>query len=298
MLKKNYSKTSTVLLFLLPSLIGFLIFIFIPMIMVIVLAFTNYSGGSQFKFIGFKNFIIAFTKGEFIRYLGITFKYMIITVIFEILFGLAFALLLFNNFKGSAFFRSIFYVPNILCTVAIGLGFMFFFEPSSGIFNYALKSFGLPTSKWLGGENSALYSIIIVSVWQSFGYYMVLFIGGLQNINPSLYEAAKVDGANWMQKFTKITIPGLSPITFFAVTMAVISGFKVFNYIFVMTGGQNGGGPAGSTTVLAYDIYRNAFAFFRLGYASAESVLLIIIILLITIVQLIGQKKWVVYDAA
>jgi ABC-type sugar transport system permease subunit len=291
------SKKSTVAFFLLPSLVGFSVFILAPMFMAIILAFTNYSGGPAYEFIGMKNFVMAFTKGKFLSYLWITFRYMVITVIFEISLGMAFALLLSQNFKGAGIFRSIFYIPNILCSIAIGLGFLFFFEPTSGIFNHVLSTLGLPTSKWLTGTESALNSIIIVAVWQSFGYYMVLFVGGLQNINPSLYEAATVDGANWWQRFLKITLPGLSPIMFFATIMAIINGFKVFDYIFVMTGGQDGGGPAGATNVLAFDIYRNAFTYFRLGYASAESVMLILIVLTITVIQQIGQKNWVVYDA-
>jgi multiple sugar transport system permease protein len=125
----------------------------------------------------------------------------------------------------------------------------------------------------------------------------VLFIGGLQNINPSLYEASNMDGANKWQQFWSVTIPGLSPVLFFAITMAVIRGFQVFDFVYVMTGGQAGGGPGGSTTVLAFDIYRNAFQYYRMGYAASESLILMVIILAITAIQQIGQKKWVVYDA-
>ena len=121
-------------------------------------------------------------------------------------------------------------------------------------------------------------------------------LDGEHGSNPSLYEAASIDGAGWFSKFKAVTIPGLSPILFYGITIAIIRGFQVFDYVFVMTGGQNGGGPAGSTTVLAFDIYRSAFWHHRFGYAAAESVVLMVLILAITIIQQIGQKRWVTYD--
>lgn len=294
--KLTVRKGLTIASFLLPSFIGFVAFILAPMVMAVVLSFTNYSGGPVYRFVGVKNYIIAFSSAKFLSYLGITFNYMLVSVFFQITLGLAFALLLAKTFKGCALFRSVYYIPNILSSVSVGLAFMFLYEPSSGLINQVLISLGMTPLKWLAGENTALSVIITVTVWQNFGYYMVLFIGGLQNINSSLYEAASMDGANAWQRFKSVTLPGLSPILFYAITIAVIRGFQVFDYIFIMTGGQQGGGPAGSTSVLAFDIYRNAFTHFRFGYASAESVVLMIIILIITFVQQHGQKKWVNYD--
>lgn len=294
--KLQAKKSATILSFLLPSFLGFMIFIFLPMVMAIGLSFTNYSGGPRFRFVGLKNFSVAFSSPEFWSYLGITFKYMIITVIFQIVLGLAFAMILQHPFKGCGFFRSIYYLPNILSSVAVGLAFMFIFEPSSGLANSLLGAFGIDPLPWLAGENTSMSVIIFVTIWQNFGYYMILFIGGLQNINGSLYEAAEMDGANWWQKFKAVTLPGISPILFFATTMAIIRGFQVFDYVFVMTGGQAGGGPAGSTSVLAFDIYRSAFMHQRFGFASAESVVLMAIILVFTVIQQVGQKKWVTYD--
>jgi len=289
-------KTTTILSFLLPSFIGFLIFVFAPMIGAVLLSFTNYSGGPRYRFIGLKNYIVAFTSPDFLSYLFVTFKFMIITVLFQIGLGLAFALLLTRPFKGCGAYRGILYLPNILSSVAVGLAFMFIFEPSSGFMNQFLASVGLPTSKWLASSKSALSVIITIAIWQNFGYYMVLFIGGLQNISRTLYEAAEMDGAGKIKQFLHVTIPGLSPILFYGLTIAIIRGFQVFDYIYIMTGGQQGGGPAGSTNVLAFDIYLNAFTFFRFGYASAESVVLMLIILAVTYIQSHGQKKWVNYD--
>jgi multiple sugar transport system permease protein len=136
----------------------------------------------------------------------------------------------------------------------------------------------------------------MVTVWQSFGYYMVLFLGGLQTISRSLYEAAAIDGAGAVRRFFAVTLPGLSPIMFYSITIAVIRAFQVFDQVYIMTGGQLGGGPAGSTSVLVFDIYKNGFSQFRFGYAAAESVALLGIVLIVTAVQQRGQKRWVNYD--
>jgi multiple sugar transport system permease protein len=221
---------------------------------------------------------------------------MAVTVLFQIGLGLMFAMLLTRSFKGVSLYRGILYLPNILSSVAVGLAFMFIFEPSSGLMNQLLASIGLPTSKWLAGSKSSLGVIMTIAIWQNFGYYMVLFIGGLQNISTTLYEAANMDGAGKFKQFIHVTLPGLSPILFYGITIAIIRGFQVFDYIYIMTGGQQGGGPAGSTNVLAFDIYLNAFTYFRFGYASAESVVLMIIILSVTFLQNRGQKRWVNYD--
>ena len=294
--KADIKKGGAILSFLLPSFIGFVAFILIPMIMAVVLSFTNYSGGFRLNFIGLKNYSVLFASEAFLSSLYLTFKYMVTTVVFEIVLGLAFALALYKPFRGSSFYRGVFYVPNILASVSVGLAFMFIFEPTGGFVNGILSQLGLPTPLWLAGEDTALSVIIFVTVWQQFGYYMVLFIGGLQNVNQSLYEAASMDGAGYWRRFFSITIPGISPILFFSITIAIIRGFQVFDYIFVMTGGQSGGGPAGATSVLAFNIYRDAFMHQRFGYASAESVVLMVIILIFTVIQKVGQKRWVSYD--
>lgn len=295
-LQQNARGKLTLMSFLLPSLLGFLVFVFLPFVMAIALSFTNYTGGPNFRFVGFRNYQVAFADKVFRSSLSLTFKYMLVTVVWEIALGLLLAVILSKPFKGCAFFRGLLYIPNILSSIAVSLAFMYIFEPTGGIVNQVLRSLGLPTSQWLASQKAAMPVIEIVSVWQNFGYYMVLFIGGLQNVNTSLYEAAEMDGANAWQKFKTVTIPGLSPVLFYGITIAIIRAFKVFDYVFAMTGGQEGGGPAGSTTVLAFDIYRSAFMQFRFGYASAESVVLLIIVFIITMVQNYGQKKWVVYD--
>ena len=290
------NKWFTVLLFLLPSLIGFLIFVFIPTITVIGLAFTNYSGGFNISYVGLDNFIQALTNSTFQKALSNTIWFTLATVFFQLLLGFIFAVILNGKLIGRTFFRAVIFLPVILSNIAVSLIFVLIFHPSKGPLNNFLLSMGLPTVPWLTSPSTALLTIIIVTLWQSFGYYMILFLSGLQSISPELYEAGEIDGANAFQRLIHITVPMLSPTTFLCVIMAIINSFKVFDQIFAMTGGQLGGGPAGSTTVLVFDIYQRAFTNYEMGYASAESLILLLIVLLITIIQYRGQHKWVTYE--
>lgn len=297
-MKSSYrpNKWFTVLLFLLPSLIGFVVFVLIPIIAMICLAFTNYSGGFKTSFIGLDNFIRALNNSNFQNALSNTIRFTIVTVIFQLLLGLIFAVILNGKLIGRTLFRAIIFLPVILSNIAVSLIFVLIFHPSKGPLNQFLLSIGIPAIPWLTSPKTALMTIILVTLWQSFGYYMVLFLSGLQTISPELYEAGAIDGANSFQRLIHITIPMLSPTTFLCVIMSVINSFKVFDQIFAMTGGQLGGGPAGSTTVLVFDIYQRAFTNYEMGYASAESLILLIIVLLITIIQYRGQHKWVTYE--
>lgn len=286
----------TVLLFLLPSLLGFMIFLMIPIVSMICLAFTNFSGGTKFSFIGLDNFFRIVENSIFQRAIINTGIFTLITVVFQLLLGFAFAILLYKKIAGRTFFRSVLFLPVILSNIAVSLVFTLIFNVSNGPVNGFLKSLGLPEFPWLTSPKTALLTIALVAIWQSFGYYMVLFLSGLQTINPEVYEAGEIDGASPWQKLWRITVPLLSPTTFFCVIMAIINSFKVFDQIFAMTGGQLGGGPASSTTVLVFDIYQKAFTNLEMGYASAEALILFVIVLIITVIQYRGQNKWVTYE--
>jgi ABC-type sugar transport system permease subunit len=268
----------------------------VPIIAAFGISLTNFSGGPNFRFIGLTNYVNAFTSSTFLKYLSITVNFTFWTVLAQLGLGLVFALILNEKLLGRNFFRGVMFLPNVLSSVAVGLVFSLILDSSRGPVNQFLLSIGLPAPLWLAGEKSALPTIIMVTVWQNFGYYMVLFLGGLQTISATLYEAAAIDGAGPVRRFLSVTIPGLSPIIFFSVTIAIIRAFQVFDQVFVMTGGQLGGGPAGATNVLVFDIYKTGFSQFRFGYAAAESVVLLIIILAVTLIQQHGQKKWVNYD--
>ncbi|HOV38278.1 MAG TPA: sugar ABC transporter permease [Spirochaetales bacterium] len=292
----NRTPSSVIAVFLLPSLIGFIMFILIPIVMAVGISFTNFSGGPRFRFMGFQNYLQAFRSADFQHNFWITLVFTFWTVLFQIVLGLGFALILNERLWARNLFRGILFLPNVLSSIAVGLAFMLIFDPQRGPLNQLLRSWGMDPPLWLGSEKTSLLTIILVTVWQSFGYYMVLFLGGLQTINRSLYEAASMDGAHAIRKFLSVTLPGLSPIMFYSITIAIIRAFQVFDQIFIMTGGQLGGGPAGSTSVLVFDIYRNGFAFFRFGYASAESVILLCVVFIVTFIQYRGQNRWVTYD--
>jgi multiple sugar transport system permease protein len=282
--------------FLLPSFIGFLLFILYPAVATVGVSFTNYSGGRSATFIGLGNYVTAFQSDAFWNALWVTAKFVVTSVVLQLFLGFVFAVTLSRDLRGRQFFRGLFFMPTVLSAIAISLSFMLIFNPSRGPVNMFLRSIGLAAQPWLASKETALGTIIFVTVWQSFGYYMVLFLSGLQSINRNLYESANIDGASAFQKLVRITIPMLSPTTFFCITIAIIRGFQVFDQVFVMTGGQAGGGPAGATSVLVFDIYRNAFVNYKLGYASSEATILLILVLTITVIQYRGQTRWVNYD--
>lgn len=292
----NRSPRGTVALFLLPSLVGFLVFVVAPIVAALGISLTNFSGGPHFRFVGLRNYLVAFGSDRFMRSLGITAVFTLWTVALQLALGLAFALMLDKKFLARDFFRGLVFLPNVLSSVAVGLAFCLVLNPTRGPVNQLIASFGIRPPAWLASGDTALGTIVMVTVWQSFGYYMVLFLGGLQTINRSLYEAAAIDGAGAGRRFLSVTLPGLSPIMFYSLTIAIIRAFQVFDQVYVMTGGQLGGGPAGSTTVLVFDIYQSGFGSYRFGYASAESALLLAIVLLVTLAQNLGQRKWANYD--
>ncbi len=283
--------------FLLPSLIGFVVFILIPIFSSILLSFSSYAGNiSRLKFVGLRNYFYVFLSPIFLQSVKVTAIFVFVSVAVQVPLGFTFAVMLNERLRARNFFRAMIFLPVILSPIAIALAFMLILNPQSGPMNAFLMSIGLPALPWLASANTALATILSVAAWQNFGYYMVLFLSGLQSINTTLYEVADMDGAGVFQKLRSVTIPMLSPVTLFCVIMAVIRAFQSFDQIFIMTGGQNGGGPNGATNVLVFDIYRNAFVKNQMGVASAEAVLLLVAILAITIIQFMWQGKWVSYD--
>jgi multiple sugar transport system permease protein len=292
------SELATAAVFLLPSVAGFAAFVLAPVVLSFALSLTNYRGSfASMRFIGLANFRVLFTDEKFWHSLSVTLIFVAAGVIFELLLGFLFALLLNRKLFGQTLFRSILFLPVVLSSVAVCITFLFIFHPSEGPVNRLLQSLGASAIPWLKDKSTALLTIIIVFVWQSFGYYMIIFLSGLQTINPSLYEAADMDGASDTQKVLHVTLPALSPIIFLSSVIAIINSFKAFDQIYLMTGGQYGGGPADSTRVLAFDIYRNGFLFWQVGYGAAESVVLFLIVAFVTFAQNRLQHRWVSYDA-
>jgi multiple sugar transport system permease protein len=288
----KWRNTLTAYTFILPNFIGFMIFTMVPVVVSIALSFMEWDSVSPAKFVGLKNFTNLLTDETFKISLGNTVFYTLLTVPLTMICSLGLALLLNKGLRGLKVFRAAYFLPYITSVVAIAVVWNMLLNPTMGPVNDFLKFIGISNPPgWTASTEWALPAVIIVSVWRYMGYYMVLFLAGLQGIPKELYEAAIVDGANKWQSFKSITMPMLTPTTFFVSIMLVINSFKVFDLIQVMTEG----GPGRATNVLVYDIYNEAFLNFKFGYSSAIAMVLFAIVLVITLVQFKAEEKWVNY---
>lgn len=279
-------------LFILPNFVGFLIFMGIPIIMGLIISFTNYDGFKTFDFVGLSNYIKMF-KDEYFQVSFVNnLIYTGVTVPCTILIALLLAVALNVGIKGTGLFRTMFFFPNISSMVAVGIVWSMIFHPTRGPLNLFLYNIGVTNPpQWLVSSKTALLSVMIVAIWKQAGYYMVMILAGLQSIQKQLYEAAEIDGANGLKRFFHITLPMLSPTMFMVTILSLISSFQVFDLISIMTEG----GPGRATNVLVYRIYQEGFKYLNFGYASAMAYFLFLIILIITLIQFRGRKKWVTY---
>ena len=279
--------------FIMPNLIGYTVFVFIPVIFSFVMSVMSWDGSTRpMEFVGLQNFVDIFGDRVFRGSLVHTLSYALMTVLPTLVLALLLAVLLNSKIKGVAIFRTAFYFPYIASIVAVGAVWNMLFQPEFGPVNEFLKFIGIANPpKWCASTDWAMTVIIIVSVWKYMGYYMVVYLAALQGISQDLYEAASIDGATGFKKFRYITIPMLKPTTFFVIIMMTIQCFKVFDLIYVMTGG----GPGRSTNVLVNHIYNAAFVDFKFGYASASALVLFAIVLVVTLVQFQGEKKFTDY---
>ena len=280
--------------FLTPNLIGFLIFTFLPVFAALLLSFTEWDLLRPIQWVGLSNYIRMFTNDPtFIKVLKNTLLFVAVTVPARIVLALAVALALNQKLFGTTFFRTAFFMPVVSSSVAVALVWQWIFHADFGPLNNILWTLGVASpSRWLTRTQGALTALMIVSIWQGIGMNMVIFLAGLQGIPAQLYEAAKIDGATSWKSFWKITLPMLSPTTFLVLVMTTISSFQIFDLAVIMTEG----GPANATNTIVYHIYRNAFQFFRMGYAAAIAWFLFIVIFAITLFQFRNQKNWVNYD--
>jgi len=279
--------------FILPNLIGYFIFIFIPVCFSFLLSVMEWDGSqTPMKYVGVKNFARLFHDSTFKISLSNTFFYAIFTVPITVALALLIAVLLNQKIKGIVIFRTAFFFPYIASLVAVGAVWNMLFQPDFGPINEFLKFIGISNPpRWIASTKWAMPAVIIVSIWKYMGYYMIVYLAALQGISKELYEAASLDGANGIRKLRYITIPLLTPTTFFVVIMLTVQCFKVFDLIYVMTQG----GPGRSTNVLVNHIYNTAFTDFKFGYASASAIVLFIIVLIVTLIQFRGEKKFMSY---
>jgi len=291
-MSKRRSDTLWGYAFILPQFVGMLCFSLLPLIFVFVLSTMDWDGFGNREFIGLENFTYMLTDTDLHIALKNTLWFSVLSVPTQIVIGLLVAIAL-NHVAGKTFYRVVYFMPTVTGTVAVAIVFMWLLNPDFGIVNTYLKMFfGVQGPKWLTDPNYVIPSISILSVWLGIGFNMVIFLAGLQGISRSYYEAAEIDGASRFQQFRNITLPLLSPTTFFVTIIAIINSFKVFDQILVMTGG----GPGNASRVLVFHIYDYAFQDFSFGRSSASAVLLFVIILVLTLIQMRISRRWVHYE--
>lgn len=278
--------------FLLPNFLGFAIFTMIPIVFSFGLALMKWDGANEATFVGLDNFFKMFKDEGFQISTWNTFYYVIGVVPMTLVFSLWLAVILNSKIKGRNIFRSIMFFPYVASLVAVAVIWNMIFHPTMGPVNYLLYSLGVQDLPgWSASVDWAMPTVIMASIWKGMGYYMIIYLAALQGIPSYLYEAAEIDGAGKWKQFWKITLPMLTPATFFVVMMLTINAFKVFDLIYVMTSG----GPGRATNVLVFNIYQSAFLYFDFGYSSAIAIFLFAIVLVITLVQFRMEKKWVSY---
>jgi oligogalacturonide transport system permease protein len=280
------------MIYLTPWIIGILVFKLVPFVSTLVLSFTDYDLITAPKFIGFQNYMKIFTQDKkFLTSLIVTFKYVFLTVPIKLAFALFIAYILNFKLKGVNFFRTAYYIPSILGgNVAIAVLWRFLFA-DTGLINVLTEKVGLGTVSWLGSPSTALFTLTLLRVWQ-FGSAMVIFLAALKNIPETLYEAAQIDGASKIKMFFNITIPLLTPVIFFNFIMQLVQAFQEFNGPYIITNG----GPLNSTYLYSLLIYDNSFKYFSMGYGSALSWILFVIILIFTAFTFKTSKHWVYYS--
>jgi multiple sugar transport system permease protein len=261
-------------LMLAPALLHSGIFIVIPVVAAITLSFTDYSFGDSWAWVGFQNYTDLFRDADFRAALMNTILYAIVVIPVSMAIALLVALGLNQKIKGIGFFRTAFYIPTVTATVAVATIWLWIYNPGSGLANGFLSLFGFAPGRWLSDPNTALPSLMVVGIWQGLGTKIIIYLAALQGVSRDLLESASLDGASRWQRFVNVTWPALGPVQFFVLVTSIVGTFQVFDLVYVMTKG----GPGTETTVLVLDIYQNAFQALRLGFASAETVIMMILI--------------------
>ncbi|MGN7387205.1 carbohydrate ABC transporter permease [Sporosarcina sp. SAFN-015] len=279
----------TAALYLLPSIILFSIFVFYPMFRTLYLSFflTDQTGNAAIM-VGFENFQYLLGSSEFQNSMKATGLFVLYTVPITIILALFFALLANEKLKGIGFFRTMYSSTMGISVAASSVIWLFMFNPSIGMFNRLLSVFNFPQIQWLLDPEWALLSVSISTIWMNIGFSFLILLGGLQNIDEHLYESSRIDGAGYFYRLRRITLPMLSPTLFFIITISLINAFQTFGQIDILTKG----GPSQSTNLIVYSIYREAFINYQFGTASAQAIILFLIILVVTILQFkLGERK-------
>jgi len=277
---------------ILPWVIGFLVFLAYPMLRSLYLSFTSYNLLSPPEWVGLRNFQRIFSDEDFWQSLKVTLFYALGSVPGGTIIAMALAMVLAQKLRGVNFWRTIFFLPSILSSIAVAVLWLFIFRPQDGLLNMMLGVFGIKGPDWLLSESWALPALILMS-WWSVGGQIVIYLAGLKGIPEVLYEAAEIDGATSLTKFRYVTLPMLSPTIFFNVVLAIIGALQVFDVGWVMTRG----GPNKATLFYMLNLYERAFQLGQMGYASALAWILFIIIMIITLLVVRSSAAWLYYEA-
>jgi sn-glycerol 3-phosphate transport system permease protein len=286
-------ETAVSLLYLVPSLVVFGVFIFYPLFKSIYLSLfaSDPFGLGSTPFVGLKQYQIALRSQSYRDGLGVTLLYTLYTVPLGILIALGLAVLANLRVRGIGFFRTVYALPIGVSVGATSIVFLLLYNSRAGVLNYFLTSLGLPAIEWLTEPRAALWAVAILSIWAGIGFNFIVLLSGLQGIPEELYESARIDGATNLRIFRSVTLPMLMPTLFFVLIVSTISAFQSFAQIHILTQG----GPANATSVVVYSIYREAFFNFQTGYASAQAVILFVIILILTAIQFLVVERRVHY---
>jgi multiple sugar transport system permease protein len=261
-------------LLLAPALLHSMIFVALPGLMAVYLSLTNARVAGRGKWIGLQNYVDLFGDKQFRDSVLRTLLYTVAVVPVAMALSLAVAIALNQRIPGRALFRTLFYIPVVTSTVAVAAVWLWIYNPAAGLGNQVLAFFGLARSGWLTDPDVALPALMVVGVWQGLGAKMIIYLAALQSISRDLIEAATLDGASRWQTFRHVTWPGIAPVHFFVLVTSIAGSFQVFDLIYVTTGG----GPAHATNVLTFDIFTNAFERLHIGYASAETVIMLVFV--------------------
>lgn len=277
------------MLYLLPSLLLLAVFLFYPIFRTLYFSFFDVTGGGVVQeFIGLSYYKELWASADFRKSLINTFLFVLITVPAEILIALFLAILASEKIRGMGFFRMIFASTLGVSAAAGATIFLFLLHPSLGVFNNMLALVGIDPIPWLTSSKWALLSVAMTTVWMHIGINFIILLGGVQNVDKELYESADMDGAGYFRKLFNITIPLITPVLFFVSIIALIGSFQTFGQIDILTSG----GPAGSTNIIVYSIFQEAFRFGNFGYGSAQAIVLFLIILVVTTIQyVVGEKR-------
>lgn len=290
--KDKLKRFGSTCLFVLPALIPLIVFWIYPICRSIWISFTDWDYMTPtYHFVFLKNYISLFKDSRFYEALLNTLVFTIGTLVPTIVIGLGLAVLLQKPFIGSGIVKFILFSPWITPTVAISIVWTWIYQPNDGLANMVLSLFGMPGLKWISSSQTAMLSVIIVTVWKSMGYAMIFYLSALEKVPDELYEASALDGAGKWRQFKAVTLPCISPTTFFLMIITMINSLQAYDQIQILTQG----GPSGSTRTLLYMYYQLGFEEYKMGQATSVAVIMIIITVLLSLTQFWGSKKWVHY---